>query len=60
MDLSSIVAAVVIIVVWILLMRSMGRYLLLTYFKERSRFDAFFGPIERCCFEHSASIRMRG
>ena len=50
MDLTSIIAVVVIIVVWILLMRPMGEYMLLTYYKERSRLDAFFGPIERLLF----------
>ena len=50
MDLTSIIAVVVIIVVWILLMRPMGRYIVQTYYKERSRFDAFFGPIERLLF----------
>ncbi|HYB59188.1 MAG TPA: potassium-transporting ATPase subunit KdpA, partial [Candidatus Acidoferrales bacterium] len=50
MDLTSIVAVVVIIVAQVLLIRPMGRYMLLVYFKERSRFDSFFGPIERLLF----------
>ena len=50
MDLTSIIAVVVIIVVQILLIRPMGRYMVQTYYKERSRFDAFFGPIERLLF----------
>ena len=50
MDLTSIIAIVVIIVVQLLLIRPMGRYIVQTYYKERSRFDAFFGPIERLLF----------
>jgi len=49
-DLTAIIAVVVIIVVQILLIRPMGRYMVQTYYKERSRFDAFFGPIERLLF----------
>jgi potassium-transporting ATPase potassium-binding subunit len=49
-DLTAITAVVVIIVVQILLIRPMGRYIVQTYYKERSRFDAFFGPVERLLF----------
>jgi K+-transporting ATPase ATPase A chain len=49
-DLTAIIAVVVIIVVQILLIRPMGRYIVQTYYKERSRFDAFFGPVERLLF----------
>lgn len=41
-DLTAIIAVVVIIVVQLLLIRPMGRYIVQTYYKERSRFDAFF------------------
>ncbi|MGZ4865342.1 MAG: potassium-transporting ATPase subunit KdpA [Halobacteriota archaeon] len=50
MDVTSIVAVVVIIVIQILLIRPTGRYILLAYFKERSRLDSFFGYIERPIF----------
>ena len=50
LDLTSIIAVVVIIIVQILLIRPMGRYMLTVYYKERSRFDWFFGPVERLLF----------
>jgi K+-transporting ATPase ATPase A chain len=50
MDLPSIIAVVVIIVAQLLLIRPTGRYMVLVYFKERSRFDSFFGPTERLLY----------
>jgi K+-transporting ATPase ATPase A chain len=49
-DLSSVIAVVVIVVVQLLLIRPTGRYMLTVYYKERSRFDSFFGPVERLLF----------
>jgi len=49
-DTTSIVAVAVIIIVQILLIKPLGRYILLVYFKQRSRFDPFFGPVERGLF----------
>jgi K+-transporting ATPase ATPase A chain len=49
-DFAGIVQAVIIIVLLLLLARPVGGYLVAVYFKERSRFDTLFGPIERALF----------
>ena len=49
-SVTPIVAVAVIIVVQILLIKPLGRYILLVYFKQRSRFDPFFGHVERGLF----------
>src|SRR5674476_407881 len=49
-DFAGIVQAIIIIVVVLVLTRPVGRYLVTIYFKEHSRFDALFGPLERALF----------
>jgi len=49
-DFAGIVQAIIIIVVVLVLTRPVGRYLVTVYFKEHSRFDALFGPLERALF----------
>ncbi|MGZ8875957.1 MAG: potassium-transporting ATPase subunit KdpA [Halobacteriota archaeon] len=49
-DFAGIIQAIIIIVVVLVLTRPVGRYLVTVYFKERSRFDALFGPLERALF----------
>ncbi len=50
MDPLGIIQAAVIIVIVLLLTRPMGGYLVSVFFKQRSRFDALFGPLERGLF----------
>ncbi|MEI7827238.1 MAG: potassium-transporting ATPase subunit KdpA [Euryarchaeota archaeon] len=45
-----IIQAAAIIVLVLLLTRPVGRYLVTVYFKQRSRFDTLFGPLERGLF----------
>jgi K+-transporting ATPase ATPase A chain len=49
-DAIGIVQAIIIIAAVLLLARPVGRYLVAVYFKERSRLDTLFGPIERLLF----------
>jgi potassium-transporting ATPase potassium-binding subunit len=49
-DAIGIVQAIIIIAAVLLLARPAGRYLVAVYFKERSRLDTLFGPIERLLF----------
>jgi K+-transporting ATPase ATPase A chain len=49
-DLLGIIQTAVIIVLVLLLARPVGGYLVTVYFKQRSRFDALFDPLERGLF----------
>jgi len=50
MDVVGIAQTIAVLVVVLLLIRPVGRYLVSVYFKERSRFDTLFGPVERGLF----------
>lgn len=50
MDLISLVQVIVIFVIALLLIRPMGRYMVNVYFKERSRIDGIFTPVENAIF----------
>jgi len=50
MDSLAIIQAAAIIVLALLLTRPVGGYLVTVYFKQRSRYDALFDPLERGLF----------
>jgi K+-transporting ATPase ATPase A chain len=50
MDVVEILQTIVVLAVVLVFVRPVGRYLVSVYFKERSRFDALFEPIERGLF----------